>query len=794
MRCISTPTNRPTKVSPTDQQIEEQINFEKDAIRLGVEKLRKNTKKLEDKNYASASVYGNASISELLPHLVRHLSETRNRIKKGRAGQNFKEIYEYLEDLDSESACLIALKVTFDCVFGQRSNSHRVVNVTQKIGAGIEDECHMRYYEREYPDHLRSIKKHIWHSSMGTHQKMRSTTTLINRNEEVEEWKSWNARQRTALGGWMLDAIMQISGWFEKEMEFKGKKTIAVVKPTEAFIRIQSTLMDAAELYAPLRLPMLCEPKDWHPIHEAGGYYLNSLRKNCPMVRHGNPALIQGDTPVDFLNRIQKTAYRVNTFVADVAEYLFDRRIKVGKFIPIVEHPQPPKPVDIDTNFEARKDYRRRAAEAYNLNAQSFKKSIRTRMTMEVMRMFRDRERWYVNWSFCYRGRVYPIPAFLTPQSDEFGKSLIQFADGSFMTPEAEEWLAFQVATTYGLDKSTMAERQEWVKNNHELIHAVATDPLGNLDVWTNADEPWLFLAACEEFNACVLDCTRHFTHLPVAVDASCSGIQVLSGLARDRSAAQMVNVTPSASVQDAYAVIAEHSKPRIPSRLHHIWDRKCTKRCVMTIPYSAKPFSNRSYIRDAIKEKGEDVTGEELTEIVKAVRASMHELLPGPLKVLAWIEKEVGLALKRGATHLEWTTPSGFNVYQKLNKHKLKQVDLQLMGKCQIWLGEQTDKVDVQHHKNATSPNLVHSLDSSLLHLAMMRWEVPIALIHDSVLCRATDMSQLSTVIRETYKHLFADHSYLEDWATQIGAESDPPIIGDLKPENVMASTYFFC
>ena len=171
-----------------------------------------------------------------------------------------------------------------------------------------------------------------------------------------------------------------------------------------------------------------------------------------------------------------------------------------------------------------------------------------------------------------------------------------------------------------------------------------------------------------------------------------------------------------------------------------------------------------------------------------------MHELLPGPLKVLAWIEKEVGLALKRGATHLEWTTPSGFNVYQKLNKHKLKQVDLQLMGKCQIWLGEQTDKVDVQHHKNATSPNLVHSLDSSLLHLAMMRWEVPIALIHDSVLCRATDMSQLSTVIRETYKHLFADHSYLEDWAKQIGAESDPPIIGDLKPENVMASTYFFC
>ena len=34
------------------------------------------------------------------------------------------------------------------------------------------------------------------------------------------------------------------------------------------------------------------------------------------------------------------------------------------------------------------------------------------------------------------------------------------------MTPEAEDWLAFQVATTYGLDKATMSERLDWVKEN----------------------------------------------------------------------------------------------------------------------------------------------------------------------------------------------------------------------------------------------------------------------------------------------------------------------------------------
>ena len=77
-------------------------------------------------------------------------------------------------------------------------------------------------------------------------------------------------------------------------------------------------------------------------------------------------------------------------------------------------------------------------------------------MTMEAVRRFYDKERFYIPWSFDYRGRAYPIPAFLTPQDTDFGKALINFADESIVTPEAEDWLAFQCATTYGLDKATM--------------------------------------------------------------------------------------------------------------------------------------------------------------------------------------------------------------------------------------------------------------------------------------------------------------------------------------------------
>lgn len=214
-----------------------------------------------------------------------------------------------------------------------------------------------------------------------------------------------------------------------------------------------------------------------------------------------------------------------------------------------------------------------------------------------------------------------------------------------------------------------------------------------------------------------------------------------------------------------------------------------------MTVPYNAKPFSNRGYIREALKEKGVEVEKEDLTATVKAVRDAMNQVVPGPMRVMKWIETEVGNAIDRGHVKLTWTTPSGFIVNQKLMKPEVQDLNLQLLGRCKIKIRTgDSDKVDKSHHKNATAPNLIHSLDASLLHLSALRFDAPLALIHDSVLCRATDMDVLSSIVREVYMHLFAEHDYLTSFAQQIGAETDPPIIDTLEPRFVIDSTYFFC
>jgi len=214
-----------------------------------------------------------------------------------------------------------------------------------------------------------------------------------------------------------------------------------------------------------------------------------------------------------------------------------------------------------------------------------------------------------------------------------------------------------------------------------------------------------------------------------------------------------------------------------------------------MTIPYNAKPFSNRSYIKDALKEDGIDINKDDLTIVVATVRESMSQVVPGPMAVMKWIETEVANAIKDGATELEWTTPSGFIVVQRLMKKKIETIKLSLLGRCRLKVAtEDGNQVDRSRHKAATAPNLIHSLDASLLHLSVERFDAPIAVIHDSVLSRATDMSLLAIIVREVYMHLFAEHDYLNTFAEQIKAKTKPPIIDDLKPESVIDSTYFFC
>ena len=89
-------------------------------------------------------------------------------------------------------------------------------------------------------------------------------------------------------------------------------------------------------------------------------------------------------------------------------------------------------------------------------------------------------------------------------------------------------------------------------------------------------------MAACHEYYHCCIAKDKKTTGLMVAVDATCSGLQILAGLARDESTAELVNVVPSSKPSDAYKAVAEKAKEFLPTYMQ-LDNRSVCKRTVMT-------------------------------------------------------------------------------------------------------------------------------------------------------------------------------------------------------------------
>ena len=777
----------------TPSQIQRQVQLEQEAISCGRQRLHDTVKQLEEKSYASASVYGTASIAAALPLVIQEIENSFSKIsKKGQAGQYYQPVIEYLLPLEPLAIATIALKVTFDQVFSMKRDSDLLTNVICSIGAAIENESRFRWYKAEHPNLMKYIEREYFHDACGTNQKAAIARTIFNR--KGISWPSWNIKSKSQIGAFCLDATIIASGWFTKEMtQLRSKQRACRLVPTEDFRAVRDKLLKDAELFSGIPWPMLVEPNDWSN-DRCGGYLINKLMKGHELTRRGKGTLKHGETPLEFLNKLQKVKYSVNTHVLETANHLEKTSITVGKFIPICPAFKPPKPPDFIEGSIEHFEWKKAMAKAYNDDRINFKRSVRTRTQLEAARKFED-DVFYLPWSFDYRGRAYPIPGFLTPQDTDFGKAIIRFADESPVNDEATTWLAFQVATTYGLDKKTLLERKQWVVDNEDLISRVAIDPIRYRPDWEGTEEPWQFMSACHEYYHCCIKKDKQTTGLMVAVDATCSGLQILAGLAKDQSTAELVNVCPGQQPSDAYKAVAEEAKKYLPKRMHPWLTRKTTKRTVMTIPYNATKSSSRVYIREALKEQGFDPTTEEVTEVVDAVYSSMDAIVPGPMQIMRWIKKHVGQYIKDGATEVEWTTPSGFVVNQERNKRETKRLKLQLLGQTKVTLTVGKGTPCPLRHKSSTAPNFIHSLDASILHCSFQQFNgKPFTVIHDSVLARAGDMGTLNRLVRETYSRIFTQDCWLTRFGEVIEAKEPPPIVRTLNPSDVINSTYFFC
>jgi DNA-directed RNA polymerase len=737
-------------------------------------------------------VYGSAFINKGLELITNEISSKLHRATQGWVSEKAQAAVP-IKDCDPSVLALITAKGVIDILGVRRIENLTYQVATTHIGNLVYHQVMLDQFCNKNPELFNKARLHI-HDHKGYSYKVQRYRAVMRRND-IEPLR-WPTSVRHLVGGWLLNRLAESTGWITTRMTAKGPNDrVTYLSYHPDFLKAKEALLAQAEAFAGCMWPMLCEPNDWTEGFK-GGYLTNDLRKLTRLIRTKIPRrclLLQDSKALVMLNLLQKVPYRINDRVLQLANFCMEHRNTVGKFRADEPTPPPPKPEPWETASEDDKvSYRRMRTEIEDQNSALAQRNYRTTEALYVANKYKG-ETFWIPWSFDFRGRVYPIPTSLSPQGTDFDKSLIYFEEEG---PVNEWWLAFQVATTYGLDKAPMEERIEWVNKNHEFLIRIASDPEGTISEWLKVEEPWCFIAAVLEYYQCVITKTKKTSGLPVSVDATCSGLQHLSALALDRTAAEMVNVVPTDKPSDGYRIVAEKAKELLPEHLHQHITRKVTKRTVMCTPYGVTLSSARDYIRQELK--GIELEKGELQMIVKAIyQYGVRQVFDGPCRSMEFIQKIAGERIKAGATSIEWMTPSGFPVHQEYRRNEVETVNTKLLGqrvRCELLKEWEERQIDLSKAKTAASPNLIHSLDAALLHLVFADWNRPFTVIHDCVLGRSCDMDDMGAAIRDKFVEIYSQ-PVLKDWATQLGVDfNESVMLNTLDINDVQESAYFFC
>lgn len=410
-------------------------------------------------------------------------------------------------------------------------------------------------------------------------------------------------------------------------------------------------------------------------------------------------------------------------------------------------------------------------------------------------------DEFYFRSRFDFRGRVYSSGGFALQYTggSDLIRSLLEFADGEPLTPIGRKWLAVHLTNCWareGIQNLPDDEREKYVAEHRARFIAYAEDPLGTVDKWREAKEPYRFLAACDALRR---DRDGLPVHLPCAVDATCSGLQVYAWLMRDADLAKRVNLLPGA-YEDFYSHVATEAGLEC--------DRPTAKQVIVPMMYGGGQPDARRRLEQGGRSKAE------ATALVKAIYRKTDELAPAA-KTLRAAFKEVARAFtERGAVvewsfappkpgeskprkkeagyadslPIYWRTPSGFRCV--LDSRIQKKTRLRyLVGppgnqkERAAVLRVGTETVNAKKQRQGFGVGVIHSLDASVLIASVNRganqgiqdW----ALAHDSYAVHPNRGAIRFDVLRQAAKETFAGDYLADLWEQfrQQAGDSVPPM-----------------
>lgn len=834
-----------TEDSLKDPTYEEQVALEEEMQLVGVKKFLKSQEKLERSGSGSQTSSLRRMRRDAIPATVEEIKSRIHRLQN--------EVYEVDESCEPNTLAAITrlmrlvepeamAMITIDRILdgipvgGKTRTSADVL--CKQIGHAIDYEAFMAYLVDYDPRLSRVIAQYYTkNDAMNRDRKIRASIDFIDKQSIDISWDWLSDADRQRVGHFLVQSAIRGTGLFVEERVYKLNENGGELK-TPYVINLGDVGQHERERFERIALegvsqnwPMIIPPVPHNKDCTQGGYLEVRVGANNSALHNNQGGSIPDQAAVDAINNLQNQAWQVNEWILVLQEELAKQTRKVGKFKPFDEATYKEQQGLTEIPEEIwkldRKDLVRRRAIAEHLEAiRNMKKrenlGTSAFRTLSIARRFAKYKRIYTGWYFDSRLRMYPVCDTLSPQGADYAKALMQFADGTPVTPESLQELLVSIGTTYGhgVDKRSFKDRIAFAEDILKpRFKALAENPLDSIqfDFWSNAEEPFQFLALIHEYVAVTREVNPQKTHhVSAGRDATCSGIQLAGAILLDEATCRLVNVLPADKPQDAYAAVAEEAvkllkdeqwlKEAIDSReaakqkrfkkrlaeqelavkegkmeevttkyepcyefnvpLEKI-DRTVAKMICMLTPYGGTFPTMLGHVREKLADKkGHECENGDDIIVTKALIKGMELALPGYSNVNAWFRSLAQTCLKQGGEQITWVTPNGSVVKQEYREDERKTVRTAVHGVAKVGSGKRRRQYQVLNGKvgavknskmqTALAANAIHSLDGCVIQMAVHDYEeTPFSAVHDCVYAPSGGLGPLVERIRSAFRNV---------------------------------------
>lgn len=822
-------------MNDTADCLQREFQLERQAAEQGARKVRKQIEKAQQKGLGADTPGGVALLKRAVAPVAKAIDEALEAARSGKAGRRHMALAT-MAKLPSDVLAYLAVR---ECLHtakhgNKKGGMTRLTTAAVHIGAMVEEEMRMQAFDDAEPSLYATLMRRLKERGAQAHHARRVIVHTANKHNI--ELPSMTQTEKLHLGIRLIEIVIETTGFVTTaNVKVGDRQTHQVLVPTEAAAKFMEDKNVRAELLVPRYAPMVVPPKDWEGT--VGGGYFSHAFKALPLVKNASrkhkDMLAQADLSIVLrgLNAIQRTPWRINTKVLTVMDEVWQRGLEIA--MPNREdRPIPPYPAGhriaataaeawVNVAPDVKKQWMRAARNTHEQNASTRGKRMGVSAILASARELSGEPAIYFPHQLDFRGRAYAVPIGLNPQGNDHAKALLTFAESAgkpILDAQGAGFLAIDGANRFGFDKADLDERIGWVEERQERIRSTARDPFGDL-WWTEADEPWRFLAWCFEYAAFLEHGYGYVTTLPCSADGSCNGLQHFSAMLRDQIGGAAVNLVPQDRPADIYQRVADRVIQKLRSQqdnwvargwLDFAIDRKITKRPVMVLPYGGTFKSCMEYVRDAVTEKiaggKENPFGDELAKhtawLARHVWDSIGDVVVAARDAMDWLQSCARAAAKHEQP-IAWTAPSGFPAYQCYMDMSERRVKTRLQGGLvYLTINEPTDTIDASRQALAVSPNFVHSLDAAAMMLTvglcLDNGVSSFAMIHDSYGTVAPDMPMLQACLRHAFVDMYEEHDVLAEFLNalpeQVRADCRQlPNRGTLNIKEVLNSAFFF-